>query len=432
MLARLGHLSRGRRFRQLLAVRLVSQCADGVFQAALAAYVLFSPEDKPTVAAVAAALAALLIPYSVLGPFVGVFLDRWRRRQVLLFANVVRVAPVLAAAALVLAGHTGMVLFIVVLAALSVNRFFLAALSAALPHVVEDDDLVTANALTPTAGTVSTMIGAGLASVALVRLPSAHPAAVVVAASAAVYLLAAALATRMPPELLGPETGARPAKLSDALAVVARGLGAGLRHLGQRRGPAGALLVVTGHRFLYGLATVATVVLYRNYFNTPEQTTSAFEGVIGVVLVSGLGYFLAAVLTPLATARLAKESWVALLLTAAAVVVVFPGTLFTQVATLVAALVLGISAQGVKICVDTIVQTGVDDEFRGRVFSVYDMAYNAVFVAAAAAGILVIPADGRSYGLLVAIGVLYAVLASVYARATHRRPAVEQPTGASV
>ena len=34
--------------------------------------------------------AVLLLPYSLVGPFAGVLLDRWRRRQVLLWANVVR------------------------------------------------------------------------------------------------------------------------------------------------------------------------------------------------------------------------------------------------------------------------------------------------------------------------------------------------------
>ena len=49
-----------------------------------------------------------------------------------------------------------------VLLCLSVNRFLLAGLSAALPHTVEPDDLVTANALTPTAGTLAFIVGLGV------------------------------------------------------------------------------------------------------------------------------------------------------------------------------------------------------------------------------------------------------------------------------
>jgi len=59
-MARCGHLSsvahladlrtvlRGRDFRRLYATRLVAQTADGVFQVALASYVLFSPEKQAT------------------------------------------------------------------------------------------------------------------------------------------------------------------------------------------------------------------------------------------------------------------------------------------------------------------------------------------------------------------------------------------------
>ena len=42
---------------------------------------------------------------------------------------------------------------------LGVNRFFLSALSAALPHVVGADELVMANSVGPTSGTVVAFIG---------------------------------------------------------------------------------------------------------------------------------------------------------------------------------------------------------------------------------------------------------------------------------
>ena len=63
---------------------------------------------------------------------------------------------------------------------------------------------------------------------------------------------------------------------------------------------------------------------------------------------------------------------------------------------LAAAFVLGLAAQGVKICVDTILQLEVDDGFRGRVFTIYDMVFNAVFVAAAALAAVVLPVSGFS------------------------------------
>ena len=105
------HLLRGRWFRRLFAVRVASQFADGVFQVALAAYLIFAPERQPSPTAIAAALATVLLPFSVLGPFVGVFLDRWSRRQVLALSNFIRVGMVLLLAGGVNANLHGPVVF---------------------------------------------------------------------------------------------------------------------------------------------------------------------------------------------------------------------------------------------------------------------------------------------------------------------------------
>src|SRR5688572_25529420 len=111
----LTHLLRGRGFRKLFAVRVASQLTDGVFQVALAAYVIFSPEQQPSPAAIAGTLAVVLLPFSVLGPFVGVFLDRWSRRQVLAWSNFVRVGVVVVIAVAVFADLRGPLLFALIL-----------------------------------------------------------------------------------------------------------------------------------------------------------------------------------------------------------------------------------------------------------------------------------------------------------------------------
>src|SRR2546430_17168993 len=52
-------LVRFRDFRRLLAVRLLSQLSDGVYQVALAAYVVFTPQKQASAEAIAAAMAVL-------------------------------------------------------------------------------------------------------------------------------------------------------------------------------------------------------------------------------------------------------------------------------------------------------------------------------------------------------------------------------------
>ena len=74
-------------FRKLLGVRLVSQSGDGMFQAGMASLFFFRPEAMTDAAGVAAALIVMLLPFSIVGPFTGPFLDRWRRRQILVYGN---------------------------------------------------------------------------------------------------------------------------------------------------------------------------------------------------------------------------------------------------------------------------------------------------------------------------------------------------------
>ena len=97
-------LWRHRYFRRLLAVRVAVQSSDGVLQVALAAYVLFSPERQPDAVSIAIVLAITLLPFSILGPFAAVVIDRVSRRQVLVVANLARAAVTLGLAVLVWSG----------------------------------------------------------------------------------------------------------------------------------------------------------------------------------------------------------------------------------------------------------------------------------------------------------------------------------------
>ena len=65
-----------RNFRRLFATRLISQAGDGVFTAGGGTYVFFNAETFPSPAAGAAAFAVLYLPYSLIGPFAGVLIDR--------------------------------------------------------------------------------------------------------------------------------------------------------------------------------------------------------------------------------------------------------------------------------------------------------------------------------------------------------------------
>lgn len=420
--ARRRGLLRERDFRRLYLVRVVSQAADGMFQASLGAAVLFNPEHQTDAGRAAAGFAVVLLPYSLLGPFAGVLIDRWRRQRVLGYGNVVR-AGLAAAVATVLVTHGpgGPLFYLAALGVLSVNRFSLAALSAALPHVVDEERLVTANSLSTTSGSFATFVGAGLAvSIRAVADSDDHGSALIALAAGCVYLASSALAARIPVDLLGPDDDRdRPATV-DAVRTVARGFVEGARHVAHRPHTARALAAISAHRFFYGLSFLATILLYRNYFTDHGPLRAGLTGLAQAVAATVAGMLLAAAATPWVTRRIGKSRWLLVLVATASVVQVALGLPFETGPLLAAAFVLGVVAQGGKIAVDTIVQESVEDAYRGRVFSLYDMLFNLPFVASVVLGAFVLPPTGRSYLALFLVAGGYGLTALLYGVALAR------------
>ncbi len=375
-------------FRRLLTVRLLSQAADGVYQVALASYVVFSPEKQTSATAIASAMAVLLLPYSLLGPFAGVLLDRWRRRQVLLYGNLARVVLAGATAALIVAEVPDALFYASALTVTAVNRFVLAGLSAALPRVVAtDEQLVLGNSLSPTAGTLAATAAGGLAPVVRLAAPDgAASDALVILLGSALYLCAALAALRMPRDLLGPDPHQLQPGPAHALLSTAHGLLAGLRHLTRRPTAARALYAMTLMRFCYGALTVMVLMLCRYAWGDGDSDGLALLG-------------LAAVLEPVL------------------------GLPFAPAPMMVAAFVLGLTTQGVKIATDTVVQSSVEDAYRGRVFSLYDVLFNVAFVGAAGVAALMLPPDGASVPLVLIVAALYLAAVSLVAfHVKHDRP----------
>lgn len=400
-------------FRRLLTVRLASQFADGIFQVSLAGAVLFNPERQAHAADVAAGFAVLLMPYSLIGPFAGVLLDRWSRQRVLVLANIARALGLCAFAAGVAAGLDGVPFYAAALVLVSVGRFVLSALSAALPRVVPAPELVTANALTTTGGTLIAAAGGAVAVGVRGLLGSANGDYAVIAASAAIpYLLAAAAAAGFARPALGPSAVERDTR--ESARDVLHGLIAGLHHVRERRPVFYGLAAIGLHRLGYGVTTVCTLLLYRNYFDDDGFFRAGLTGLSQVVAMVAAGGALAALITPAAFRRIGPVHWPATLLAGAAIAQVALVLPYHQPPLLVAALLLGFVAQAVKISVDTLVQQQIDDRFRGRIFALYDTLFNVTLVVAAVLTATVLPEDGHSPVSAVIVAVGYAVTAVGY------------------
>ncbi|WP_344475305.1 MFS transporter [Kineococcus aurantiacus] len=423
VLPELGGLLRTRRYLHLLSVRLTGQAADGVFQAGLASLFFFSPERQATPAAVAFAAAVLLLPFTVVGPWAGVLLDRRSRRSVLGWGNLLRAAIALLGALALGTGAPDVVVGVLALAVLSVNRALLAGLSAALPHVVAPDRFVLANSVTPTAGTVAAGAGATVAvgvTAAVGTGAGADVAALAVAAGA--YAAAGLIALRFPPQLLGPPPGG-PAAARRGVRASARDVVAGVRHLRERPPAAAALGLIAWHRWSSGLTTVAMVVLCRQTLAAADDPSAVLAALGTLLAAVAVGSGAAAVLAPWGARPGRVHRWITACLLVAAAGQLGLGLTASPALLAVAAGLLGLGGQGAKIGVDTVVQRSVEDAYRGRVFTAYDLVFNVSYCLACGAAVLLVPADGRLGPVAVALAAGYAVCGLAQGRGRTRSAA---------
>jgi len=105
-------------------------------------------------------------------------------------------------------------------------------------------------------------------------------------------------------------------------------------------------------------------------------------------------------------------------LLASAVFQLVPGSIYARIPLMVAAFLLGMTAQAIKICVDTLVQAHITDEFKGRVFVIYDMIFNVALVVASVIAAVILSDNGKSVMVLIIMAVCYLLISLWFALAS--------------
>lgn len=406
---------RHKRFRKLVGVRVASQAADGTLQVGMASYVLLSPQNQPDAWGIAAVLAITLLPFSVVGPFVSLVLDRWSRQRVVVVVDSIRLLLTIGIAALIATGSRApgieTMLFLGLLLAMSLNRFVLAGLTAGLHYTVDEDEFLTASSVVPVIGPLGVMIGAALGAVARLLLGQYVPAHIadtaVFGAAAVLFACSVLLATRIGHWDLGPTVPDSSAKLSDSWTELVAAFG----HLKERPVARTALLALGVQRTLFGFVMVASILGFRNYFHSRSDVEGAVADLGMWAGITGAGFLAASVFLPQLTRFLGLRRSAIFLMAASAVVQLLPDAIFTKPTLLIGSFLLGLFAQSFKICVDTLMQAHIDPDFKGRVFVIYDMIFNGAYVVAAVIAALVLPVYGLWLPGFVGVALGYACLA---------------------
>jgi MFS family permease len=387
-----------RKFSRLLRVRWTGQMTDGIFQSALASFILFSPERQANALGAALAFAVVLLPYSVIGPFVGTILDRVSRQRAIAFSNLIRAVTLSIIALLLFQGHTGIEITIFVLIAFGVNRLILAGLSAGIPLMIESKSLISANALAVTGGSVWVVLGGGIGLGMRSILDSVTNAdsadGYIILLGAFGYLATSLLASNLKKDEIGPlEHEIKNASFTQGLIEMREGV----KFLSQNIDAARGIAAVAVHRGGITALTLIALLLERNTFHDPADSEAGLAGLSFTLTIAACGFVVGAVIAPYGVRKVGRHRWMRLMLSASTLGPLFIVFSRTPLTLAIAAFVTALFGQSLKVTNDALVQSKIDDIYRGRVFSVYDVVVNGAIVSGAVIAALLLPDTGDSY-----------------------------------
>jgi MFS family permease len=403
-------VSKGSRLNRILTVRWSGQLTDGLFQSALASFVLFSPERAPDAVSAALAFAVVLLPYSLIGPYIGTFLDRFSRQRIIRNCNYIRAINLLIISYLVNIGATGIILTVFVLLAFGVNRLILAGLSAGLPLLVKKEELIAANALAVTGGTIWVVIGGGIGIAAKNLVSQNYGAdfadAVVILLASFGFTVAALSCFRLEKMEIGPLPHEQPYE-SHGFKEILEGLKILKLHPDTLRGITAVAMQRSGITAL----TLMALLLERNTFNDPLDPDAGLAGFGMALAIAGIGIGLGAIISPYGVLKFGRHRWMRLLMFGCIPPLLIYAYQVNEFTMIGSAFLVGLCGQGIKVTNDALVQSKIKDEYRGRVFAFYDITVNAGIVTGAIGAALLLPDNGVTSILPITIAVIYLIAA---------------------
>ena len=254
---------------------------------------------------------------------------------------------------------------------LSVNRFYLATAVAVVPRLVPTEDLLMANSMSIVGGTVALLagvfVGGWMADLPPGRGPRGRARRDPMGGGLVHRVRIRARSSRTSFPRPGSATRSRACSVSSPT-----GSAALLAH--HERSDRSTITV---DQMGQGIVLVLSLFVFRDLF---EQDVGSFSNLIGA---GGVGVLLGILTVGKLEERFAKERIVAGAFLIGGIALVLVATTITGWSVLLASFAVGLTFAWKKIPVDTMVQEAIPDGYRGRVFTVYDVAYNLSRVVAA-------------------------------------------------
>jgi MFS family permease len=397
---------RQRNFALLWFGGLISMAGNWMLMIALPIYVY---QMTGSTLATSLMLIASTVPNIVLGSVAGVFVDRWERKRTMVVTNLllaVGLLPLL----LVQSLDWIWLVYLVGFTQSCIDQFFGPAENALLPRLVGEEHLVPANALNSLNNSLARLIGPALGGflAGFVGLTG------IIVIDAATFLVAALLialitATSQPTRAVAADSAAR----SPWLAVW-REWRDGLRLIRRNRVIATLMGVTALTAVGEGIFSVLLVVFVNQLLHGGAleigwlMSAQAVGGLLGGVVIGWVGRRIPPVLLLGASSILFGVGDL--------LIVNAPLFFVSMLLTIVLFIAVGIPGSGFGASLNTLFQTAVSDEYRGRIFGAYGTTFALLMLAGMAfAGTLgdvigVVPVLNIQGGGYVLSGVLVLLL----------------------
>jgi predicted MFS family arabinose efflux permease len=196
---------------------------------------------------------------------------------------------------------------------------------------------------------------------------------------------------------------------------VLRAFADGIGRLARTPRALGPITSITIDQMGQGIVLVLSLFVFRDLL---EQDVGSFSNLIGA---GGVGVLLGILTVGKLEERFAKERIVAGAFLIGGIVLVLVATTITGWSVLLASFAVGLTFAWKKIPVDTMVQEAIPDGYRGRVFTVYDVAYNVARVIAAFLTIPMLNALGEAWSVAI-VGLVFVAWSPVLPRWIGRIP----------
>jgi MFS family permease len=373
----LALLFKNRDFGLLMAAQFLAQAGDGIVQTALGKYIVFGgqkgfdPEGASSPDELLKVALYIFVPYAIVSPFLGVVIDRWDRRRLLWVANGLRGIVIAIIGLVGISAIPQVALLLAFVLTLASTRVVLATKSAALPATLGEHGMMEGNAVSQLGGSMFQIGGLVVATGALLFLNARWVALI----GAAVYLFGAVVALRIERASAHEEGRSFWKELSRVLVTIANGV----REVARSPKAASSVMTYFWLRALWSFTLMGIAFVSLELLKGSETMRLVLTGG-GVAVGGGLGFLMAATLTN----RVRTTAMLVIASSAVAgVAVAVLGALEIEIAIVLLTFCLGFGFFLGKISLDTMVQEALGDDFRGRAFSLYDIAYNVAWVFAA-------------------------------------------------